>query len=68
MSNSLINIEKSIVSLRGTIEKLNDCDLYTQEGFMKFNELLGQLEWNVIENLNSRARNYLLDRMEKECG
>jgi len=68
MSNSLINIENSIVSLRETVGKLNECDLYTQQGFMRFNELLGQLEWNVIENLNSRASEYLFNKMEKDCG
>ena len=66
--NRIVDTERSLWKLEKVINQLNKLgnDFYKQENWIEVNEILGRLEWIVIENLSSDANDYFFKKWDNE--
>ena len=67
---SIVDTAGSIQGIKNLIDELNQLgtDFYEKGNWLKINEILGKLEWVVIENFSSDANDYYFMKMENEMG
>jgi len=64
----IVDTESSLWKLKIIINELNKLgnDFYKQENWIEVNEILGRLEWIVIENFSKDANDYFFEKWNNE--